>query len=81
MKRRLKKRGMALVSGSALTLYGLPCLSGAMGREALTLRRPIANLLISSVPASAVHIVGKVKGDLTRFKRVMREREVVLEAV
>ena len=32
-------------------------------------------------PASAVNIVGKVKGDLTRFKQVMREREVVLEAV
>jgi uncharacterized protein len=31
-------------------------------------------------PASAVNIVGKVKGDATQFKQVMREREVVLEA-
>ena len=32
-------------------------------------------------PASAVNIVGKVKGDPIRFKQVMRQREVVLEAV
>jgi uncharacterized protein len=31
-------------------------------------------------PASAVHIVGQVKGDATQFKQVMREREVTLEA-
>jgi hypothetical protein len=31
-------------------------------------------------PASAVNIVGKVKGDATRFKQVMRERQVILEA-
>ena len=30
-------------------------------------------------PASPVNVVGKVKGDATRFKQVMREREVVLE--
>jgi hypothetical protein len=30
-------------------------------------------------PASAVNVVGKVKGDATRFKQVMREREVELE--
>lgn len=32
-------------------------------------------------PASAVNIVGRIKGDPTRFKQVTREREVVLEAV
>ena len=30
-------------------------------------------------PASAVNIVGKVKGDATQFKQVMRERQVMLE--
>jgi uncharacterized protein len=30
-------------------------------------------------PASAVNIVGKVKGDVTQFKQVMRERQVILE--
>jgi uncharacterized protein len=33
------------------------------------------------MPASAVNVVGKVYGDATRFKAVMREREVVLEAL
>ncbi|MBW1798001.1 MAG: hypothetical protein JRJ21_06270 [Deltaproteobacteria bacterium] len=33
------------------------------------------------VPASAVNIIGKVKGDATRFKEVMGETEVILEAV
>jgi uncharacterized protein len=33
------------------------------------------------MPASAVNAVGKVYGDATRFKAVMREREVVLEAL
>jgi hypothetical protein len=32
------------------------------------------------MPASAVNIVGKVVGDATRFKMVMRESQVVLEA-
>jgi len=32
------------------------------------------------MPASAVNIIGKVLGDATQFKTVMREREVVLEA-
>jgi hypothetical protein len=32
------------------------------------------------VPASAVNIVGKVLGDPTRFKEVMREEEVLIEA-
>ncbi len=31
-------------------------------------------------PASAVNIVGKVKGDANQFKQVMRERRVVLES-
>lgn len=31
-------------------------------------------------PASAVNIVGQVKGDATQLKQVMREREVRLEA-
>jgi uncharacterized protein len=30
-------------------------------------------------PASAVNIVGKVKGDATQFKQVMGERQVILE--
>jgi len=33
------------------------------------------------VPASAVNIIGRVKGDATRFKEVMGETEVILEAV
>jgi hypothetical protein len=33
------------------------------------------------MPASAVNLIGKVLGDATRFKEVMRERDVVLEAV
>jgi len=32
------------------------------------------------MPASAVNVIGKVLGDATQFKAVMREREVVLEA-
>jgi hypothetical protein len=32
------------------------------------------------VPASAVNIIGKVIGDATKFKEVMGEREVTLEA-
>jgi len=32
------------------------------------------------MPASAVNVVGKVLGDATRFKTVMREREVILAA-
>jgi hypothetical protein len=31
-------------------------------------------------PASAVNIVGKVKGDATQFRQLMRERQVKLEA-
>ncbi len=31
-------------------------------------------------PASAVNLVGQVKGDATQLKQVMREREVMLEA-
>ena len=31
-------------------------------------------------PASAVNVIGKVLGDATAFKAVMREREVVVEA-
>jgi hypothetical protein len=30
-------------------------------------------------PASAVNIVGKIKGDATHFKQVMHERQVLLE--
>lgn len=30
-------------------------------------------------PASAVNIVGKVKGDVRQFKQVMHERQVILE--
>ena len=33
------------------------------------------------MPASAVNLIGKVIGDATRFKDVMHEREVTLEAV
>ena len=32
------------------------------------------------MPASAVNIIGKVLGDATAFKAVMREREIVVEA-
>jgi uncharacterized protein len=32
------------------------------------------------MPASAVNVIGKVLGDATAFKAVMREREVVVEA-
>jgi hypothetical protein len=32
------------------------------------------------MPASAVNVIGKVVGDATRFKMVMRQRQVVLEA-
>jgi hypothetical protein len=32
------------------------------------------------MPASAVNVIGKVLGDATQFKTVMREREVMLEA-
>jgi hypothetical protein len=32
------------------------------------------------MPASAVNMLGKVLGDATEFKKVMDEREVVLEA-
>jgi len=32
------------------------------------------------VPASAVNIIGKVSGDPARFKEVMHERQVVIEA-
>jgi hypothetical protein len=32
-------------------------------------------------PASAVNVLGRVVGDATRFKAVMREREVVLEVL
>jgi hypothetical protein len=31
-------------------------------------------------PASAVNIVGKVRGDASQFKQVMRERQVILES-
>lgn len=33
------------------------------------------------MPASAVNVIGKVVGDATLFKRAMRAREVVLEAL
>ena len=33
------------------------------------------------IPASAVNIIGKVNGDATQFKKVMREKEVLIEAV
>ena len=32
------------------------------------------------MPASAVNVIGKVLGDATQFKTVMREREVAVEA-
>jgi hypothetical protein len=32
------------------------------------------------MPASAVNVTGKVLGDATQFKTVMREREVIVEA-
>ncbi len=32
------------------------------------------------MPASAVNVIGKVLGDVTQFKTVMREREVIVEA-
>ena len=32
------------------------------------------------MPASAVNVIGKVLGDATQFKAVMREREVIVEA-
>jgi hypothetical protein len=32
------------------------------------------------IPASAVNVIGKVLGDATQFKMVMREREVIVEA-
>lgn len=33
------------------------------------------------VPASAVNIIGKVKGDARKFKEVMGEREILVEAI
>jgi hypothetical protein len=33
------------------------------------------------IPASAVNIIGRVKGDATMFKKVMGENQVVLEAL
>jgi hypothetical protein len=33
------------------------------------------------IPASAVNIIGRIKGDATMFKEVMGENEVVVEAV
>ena len=33
------------------------------------------------MPASAVNMIGRVLGDATEFKKVMDEREVVLEAI
>jgi hypothetical protein len=33
------------------------------------------------IPASAVNVIGKVKGDPTQFKKVMDEEEVLLETV
>ena len=33
------------------------------------------------VPASAVNIIGRIHGDATKFKEVMQEREVVVEAI
>jgi uncharacterized protein len=32
------------------------------------------------MPASAVNVIGKILGDATQFKTVMREREVIVEA-
>lgn len=33
------------------------------------------------MPASAVNVIGRIVGDATRFKAVMRERQVTLEAL
>ncbi len=33
------------------------------------------------IPASAVNIIGRVKGDATMFKEVMGENQVILESV
>ena len=33
------------------------------------------------IPASAVNIIGKVKGDARKFKDVMGEREILVEAL
>ena len=33
------------------------------------------------IPASAVNIIGKVKGDAKKFKGVMTEREILVEAL
>ena len=33
------------------------------------------------VPASPVNVIGKILGDATKFKEVMNERQVVVEAV
>jgi hypothetical protein len=33
------------------------------------------------IPASAVNIIGKVVGDAGRFKEVMTENEVLVEAI
>lgn len=33
------------------------------------------------IPASAVNLIGKVLGDATRFKKAMKESQVVLEPV
>ena len=33
------------------------------------------------IPASAVNIIGKVKGDARKFKEVMGEREILVEAL
>jgi hypothetical protein len=33
------------------------------------------------IPASAVNIIGKVKGDAKKFKAVMTEREILVEAL
>ena len=33
------------------------------------------------IPASAVNILGKVKGDATRFKEVMQGQEILLESL
>ena len=32
------------------------------------------------MPASTVNVIGKILGDATQFKTVMREREVIVEA-
>lgn len=33
------------------------------------------------IPASAVNIIGRIKGDAARFKEVMGEREILLEPI